>query len=51
VAAVQFESAPADKNANFRKIEAFVERAECRMPTAERIPKPETSLESAIGQL
>src|SRR5258705_420783 len=27
VAAVQFESAPADKPANFRKIEAFVEQA------------------------
>src|SRR5207245_1450218 len=27
VAAVQFESAPADKEANFRKIEMFVERA------------------------
>src|SRR5262245_22869601 len=27
VASVQFESAPGDKEANFRKIEAFVERA------------------------
>ena len=27
VAPVQFESAPEDKDANFRKMEAFVERA------------------------
>src|SRR6185436_18932929 len=27
VAAVQFESAPADKTANFRKVESFIEQA------------------------